>query len=227
MQHILDNPIWNALSSGNAGMAHVHGDAAYIKRDVGLFAGMKNNSAGEFDELYRAMPAKSQIILFTPAHIAVPDSWIIKMRRPVLQMVFPHEKIIDVDSSEIISLGEKDIASMTELIQLTNPGPFSSRTIEFGNYEGIFNGDQLIAMTGQRLQPYNYTEVSAVCTHPGHTGKGYAAKLLRNQLNRIVSANQIPFLNVYPENEAACKLYWKLGFETRKEIVVYFLEKST
>lgn len=226
MQHTLDNLIWNALITGNKNMAHPVGNAAYIKRDVGLFAGMKNNNREEFDELYRALPAKAQIILFTPNKIAVPDNWSVKVNRPVLQMVYLQEHGPVVADEHIVPLQDKDIPAMLELTHMTNPGPFFSRTIDFGNYEGIFNGGQLIAMIGHRLRPYTYTEVSAVCTHPDHTGNGYAAKLLLSQLGRITATSQIPFLHVYPENTGACKLYWKLGFETRKEIWVYFLEKT-
>ena len=42
--HILDNPIWNALTTGNKHFAFGNEQAKYIKREVGLFAGMKNNS---------------------------------------------------------------------------------------------------------------------------------------------------------------------------------------
>ena len=225
MHHTLDNLIWNALITGNKDLAYVAGDAAYIKRDVGLFAGMKNNSAAEFNELYRALPSKAQIILFTPGEISVPGNWCVKVNRPVLQMVYLKEHEPVADDEHIVPLENKNIPAMLELTKMTNPGPFFSRTIEFGNYEGIFKGDQLIAMIGQRLQPFNYTEVSAVCTHPDHTGKGYAAKLLLSQISGITGISRTPFLHVYPENTGACKLYWKLGFETRKEIWVYFLEK--
>ena len=223
---VLDNPIWNALLSGNKEMAHSVGNAAYIRRDIGWFAGMKHNGPEELDELCLAMPANSSVILFTPGEITIPDSWRIKVKRPVLQMIYEGKQITVVDDPGIVPLGEQDIPAMLELTKMTNPGPFFSRTIEFGNYEGIFSSGQLIAMIGQRLKPYQFSEVSAVCTHPDHIGHGYAAKLLMSQLSKITTASQIPFLHVYPENTGACNLYWKLGFKTRKEILVYFLEQG-
>ena len=80
-------------------------------------------------------------------------------------------------------------------------------------------------MAGQRLQPDPYTEVSAVCTHPAHTGKGHGAKLVCSQVTKIIAASRIPFLHVYPEN-TACRLYEKLGFVVRKQMVVYVLKKK-
>ena len=91
----------------------------------------------------------------------------------------------------------------------------------------FFDGGKLIAMTGQRLQPDPYTEVSAVCIHPDYTGRVYAAKLVRSQISKITAGRRIPFLHVYADNTAACKLYEKLGFQARKKMIVYFLEKET
>ncbi len=82
---------------------------------------------------------------------------------------------------------------MLTLTQLTNPGPFAARTIDFGHYYGIFEGDKLVAMAGQRLHAFEYAEISAVCTHPDHSGRGYARELLLHQLHRIQTAKNIPF----------------------------------
>ena len=62
------------------------------------------------------------------------------------------------------------------------------------------------------------TEVSAVVTHPGHTGKGYAKQLIAHAVNNIFAQNKIPYLHVAATNTAAIKLYEKLGFGTRRKI---------
>jgi predicted GNAT family acetyltransferase len=71
-------------------------------------------------------------------------------------------------------------------------------------------------MTGQHLQSDPYTAISAVCTHPDHMGKGFAAALVRSQIRKITAAGRTPFLHVYADNTAALKLYEKLGFQNRK-----------
>ncbi len=225
MTHILDNPIWNALNTGNKQFAYGNDQAKYIKRDVGLFAGLKTNSEEELKVLYHLLPMESRVILFTPNEIIISPGWKIKLQKDILQMVYEHEPI-PADHTDLIPLKDKDIPAMKNLAVLTNPGPFLIRTIDYGNYEGIFDGDNLVAMTGQRLQPDPYTEVSAVCTHPDYTGRGYAAKLVRSQISKITTGRRIPFLHVYADNTAACKLYEKLGFQTRKKMIVYFLEKE-
>jgi predicted GNAT family acetyltransferase len=74
----------------------------------------------------------------------------------------------------------------------------------------------LVAMSGQRLQVPGYTEVSAVCTHPEHTGKGYAAALMLEVMRRIRDRGETPFLHVRGDNSRAIALYERLGFRARK-----------
>jgi predicted GNAT family acetyltransferase len=129
-------------------------------------------------------------------------------------------------STPIVPLTNVHVPQMLALTKLTNPGPFAERTIDFGHYEGIFEGDKLVAMAGQRMHAFNYAEVSAVCTHPDHTGRGYARLLLLHQLQRIKAASDIPFLHVRYDNERAIKVYESLGFETRTEVYFYVLAKN-
>jgi ribosomal protein S18 acetylase RimI-like enzyme len=224
--HVLDNPIWNALTTGNKQFAYGNEQAKYIKRDVGLFAGLKTNSERNLDDLRTLGPEQNHFILFTPEAISIPRGWKTALKKELLQMVYLQQHLPAAKDNDLIPLEEKDIPSILDLTERTKPGPFLSRTIDFGNYEGIFDGGSLVAMAGQRLQPDPYTEVSAVCTHPDHTGKGYAARLIRSQISNITASSRIPFLHVYPDNIGACKLYEKLGFQTRKQMLVYVLEKE-
>ena len=109
---------------------------------------------------------------------------------------------------------------------MTHPGPFFKRTIEFGNYEGVFKGDELVSMAGQRLHAGEFVEISAVCTHPAHSGKGYATALIISQVHQILSASAIPFLHVKDDNLQAIKLYKSLGFEVRKRMDIYSIRKK-
>lgn len=223
MDHVLDNPIWNALSTGNRNLAFGNDKALYIKRDVGFFAGLKTNSIENIAALHHLISPGTTVYLFIDGEVPVSSKWQVHKKTGILQMVLHSGKTVINKSDDIVPLYDKDIPAMIELTKLTNPGPFLSRSIDYGNYEGIFNNDQLIAMAGQRLQPDPYTEVSAVCTHPDHTGKGYAARLIINQINKIINDSRVPFLHVYPDNDSAIKLYKKLGFSVRKELTLYVL----
>jgi GNAT superfamily N-acetyltransferase len=131
------------------------------------------------------------------------------------QMIFEGGNTTGELTAELIPLIQEHVSQMLSLTKLTNPGPFAEWTINFGHYHGIFENGELAAMAGQRLHTFNYAEVSAVCTHPDHTGKGYARQLLIHQINRIQAAGEIPYLHVRSDNGRAIKVYESLGFVTR------------
>ena len=114
---------------------------------------------------------------------------------------------------------------MLALTKLTNPGPFASRTIDFGHYYGVFDGGKLVAMAGQRMHIEDYTEISAVCTHPDYLGRGYAKQLLLGQIHRMRAAGNIPILHVRKNNERAVKVYESIGFTPRTTIHFNILQK--
>src|SRR5688572_26591077 len=154
--HTLDNPIWYALQTGNREFSNGNSVAQYLKRDVGLFAGLKSNQETDLKKLFVLVP-KGGVILFVPEKISIPEEWTVKLNREILQMVY-EGNIFEEDRSGIIKMKDENIPAMLELTRLTNPGPFFTRTIDLGNYEGIFEGGKLIAMTGRRLQPDPYIE---------------------------------------------------------------------
>jgi predicted GNAT family acetyltransferase len=106
---------------------------------------------------------------------------------------------------------------MVELATLTKPGPFGTRTHELGTYLGIRQAGKLVAISGERLKVPGHTEVSAVCTHPEHTGNGYAQALMTEVMRRIWDRGETPFLHVRGDNARAIAIYEKLGFAKRKQ----------
>jgi predicted GNAT family acetyltransferase len=119
---------------------------------------------------------------------------------------------------EFVPLGLEHVPQMVQLAKLTNPGPFGERTIEFGNFVGVFDGDRLMGMSGHRLHPSPYIEISGVCTHPDYVGRGLGAALTYYQVGRIREMGEAPILHVWKHNEQAIRLYEKLGFVTRREL---------
>jgi len=225
MQHVLDNPIWNALISGNKNFSNGNERAKYFTRDVAPFAAVNTVTESELKELYDVAFDSSAFAFFSIKEINIPQPWKVGQCTHALQMV--HDKVSQIKtvSDDVVALTGKDVPAMLALTKLTNPGPFLFRTIEFGNYEGIFKNDELIAITGQRMHPFDYIEISAVCTHPEHTGHGYATKLIARQVNHILAQSAIPFLHVKKENSSAIKLYNALGFSVRTEVFIYRIKK--
>jgi len=226
MEHVLDNPAWNALISGNKHLSFGNDEVKYFEKEVSPFAAFNENVQHSFHRLHQQLPHSGPVLFVTPVEVEIPEVWKILRVISGFQMVYDGGKELAPTSMELVPLTDKHIPEMLALTKLTNPGPFAARTIEFGHYYGIFDEDKLVAMAGQRLHPFNYAEVSAVCTHPEHTGKGYARQLLLAQLNRMAAAATIPFLHVRNDNERAIKVYHDLGFYTRTNVHFYFIVKT-
>ena len=114
---------------------------------------------------------------------------------------------------------------MLALARLTKPGPFFSRTHELGDFVGVKEAGELVAMAGERLKLPGFTEVSGVCTRPGHRGRGYAAALMRLVASRIVARGETPFLHAYAHNTGAIGLYETLGFRVRRVMTLTELSR--
>jgi GNAT superfamily N-acetyltransferase len=108
-------------------------------------------------------------------------------------------------------LTSADAADMVVLAALTEPGPFRLRTIELGNFYGIFQDDQLVSMAGKRMHIPGFVEVSGVCTHPNARGRGYARTLMQLVIDEIEQSGRTPFLHAWHDNPAT-RLYESLGF---------------
>jgi len=225
MEHLLDNPIYHALTSGHQSISKGTVEVKYYVESMAAFAGLKENSTENLKMLYQISPADSVFVIFSKNQFQIPKQWQLLMHIEMYQLVYDSKEIPIIDQQNCIDLSEKHVPEMKALIDLTKPGPFLDRTIEFGNYTGIFNDDQLVAMAGHRFNPAPYREISAVCTHPDHLGQGYAFSILQEQIRRILLRNEIPFLHVKSENAAAVKLYQKLGFVIRTEMTAYVIKK--
>ena len=156
--------------------------------------------------------------------ILLPKGAIVTRQAVCHQMVAPH---LTPGHGDLAAedMTDADAPSMLALASLTKPGPFFAATHRLGGFVGIKLNGELIAMAGQRMRVEGYTEVSGVCTHPDHRGRGYAAALIRLVGSRILQRGEIPFLQTYADNTSAIALYHALGFVLHQEIIMTTLEK--
>lgn len=135
------------------------------------------------------------------------------------------EKPIDLDVEEdIIELkSKKQHDELFDLVTTFLPGYFRKQTADLGAYFGIYKNEKLIATSGERMKMNQYTEVSAIVTHPEYTRKGFSKQLTTHTSKRIFDENKLPYLHVAETNTSAIQLYEKLGFRTRRKISVWKL----
>ncbi|SDD35389.1 GNAT family N-acetyltransferase [Pedobacter soli] len=225
MEHLLDNPIFHALNTAHGHFAKGTDEVKYYLKDIAAFAGLKDNSAENLQTLYEISEPDSLFVVFSKTPLTIAAPWTLLLQIDMFQLVYEGPNVTEGANKELADLNHSHITEMAALVELTKPGPFLSKTIELGNYTGIFAENQLIAMAGHRFFPAPYREVSAVCTHPDHLGKGHAFKILQEQIRRILNRKEIPFLHVKNDNLGAIKLYEKLGFKIRTEMTAYVIKK--
>lgn len=222
----LDNPVWNALNTANKALGSGTEAVKYYHPNISPFVGLEENTPENLGVLYELVPPKDGVYgLVAETEPQIPKPWTLVRAVPIFQMVCAQPKVQREFREPLVPLSNIHIAQMMALTTLANPGPFEENTIAFGHYEGIFEGEQLVAMAGQRMHLPPYAEISAVCTHPNFRGRGHAQQLMASQINRMHAQGTTPFLHVAKENLGAIKIYEGLGFTTRKALCVYLLKK--
>lgn len=218
MFHPLDNPIWNSLNSEDSKLNQGKGTIAIYDSEVSPFVGLNNWDSTSQLNLFDFLPSGRTVSTLIAKPFDLSENWELIFSLGLYQMICNNPKPYTGHAASIESLGGNHIPAMLELTALTKPGPFTKRTIDFGNYVGIFESNQLVAMAGERLHLPNYTEISAVCTHPSNAGKGYAAVLVNHISKQIENTGKSAFLHVRQDNLRAINLYRGLGFEIRTEM---------
>lgn len=217
----LDNPVQTSLMETHASFAQKEKDfIAYqpIYCPFGSVLGIENDSKGidiYSQQVHSFFAVGTQPSLSSQVHL--------ENELVCDQMIL--EKMIDVQlTSDIVLLeSANQQQSLYDLVNLVQPGYFNKETPKLGKYFGIFDQGQLVAVTGERMKMNNYTEVSAVITHPEHTGKGYAKQLVAYVCSLIFEENKTPFLHVAETNIGAIKLYEKIGFTHRRKMSFWHL----
>ena len=216
--HPLENVIWYALTTRQAEFAERRDQACRFTQDVSPLGAFLEPSERGYESLESLVAAGESVGLFLDDPYQERPGWNVVGEAPLLQMLCENGVPSSTPAAgvEIVELGQCDTAEMQELAALTKPGPFAQRTRELGTYLGIRVQEKLVAMTGERMKVPGHTEVSAVCTHPDHVGKGYARTLMTEVMRRIHERHETPFLHVRRDNSGAIGLYKKLGFQERK-----------
>ncbi len=223
MIHTLDNPVWYSLSETHQEFALDYGDIKFYQPDISPFGGFtKTDTIPDHINEYARLVDNFFIVGEKPAL-----SHKVKMKKELvcLQMIIDN-KIDSAAIDEIKKLDGEYSDALYNLVNLVQPGYFKRKTELLGDYYGILKNDQLVAVTGERMKMHDYTEVSAVVTHPDHTGKGYAKQLVAYTVNKIFNENKTPCLHVAEINTGAIKLYEKLGFKTRRKISFWNIIKE-
>ena len=232
-ESLLDNPILNALLTEHRHLAQVDGQARRYPAAIGPLAGIPEQSQQNYDGLRTLAGSGGLVGLFLPDIPALPEDWTL-FRGGILTQMICHEPMAaetqaarhELPAAAVLRrLAPLDVPAMLELAHLTEPGPFRERTMELGNFYGIFEGDRLMAMAGQRTRVPGFVEVSAVCTHPDARGRGYGGTLMREVMRDIFAEQRVPYLHAFADNPAV-RLYESLGFTQRRTFHLAIIKRD-
>ena len=213
---LLDNPVWHALGTAQAGFARGAAHARRFPADVAPFVAVGTADVGP--AALADLLASGEVASFVGVVPALPPAWAVEFDGPLLQMTAAGPAPAEADGPPIVRLGEADVPDMLALTAIAFPGYFRPRTIAMGTYHGIRDGGILVAMAGERLHAAPHREISGVCTHPDHVGRGHARRLVTRLLAEALARGEAPFLHVSPENAGAIRVYEALGFAPRREL---------
>ena len=223
-EHVLDRPMWHALTTRQAEHAVKEGPALRYQTDIGPLAGIPDQSVDSLTALGTLIQRLGNVALAGKVVPQCPPGARFIHEGRYFQMLWEGPAPEGEPMIDIVRLGADDALDMVALTTLTNPGPFGSRTYVLGDYWGVRVDGILAAMAGERMKQNGYSEISAVCTHPDHLGKGYARALCRTLVKNTLERGDTPYLHVHDINERAVKLYEHLGFRIRETMNVAFAE---
>lgn len=220
--HLLDNPIWAALSTHHRGFALTAGEARRYPPDIAPFVAVPRAGPIDGAALGALAQAAETLFLLGPRPEA-PAGWRIDELPRLAQMVCA-APMTEPPGPAIVPLTEAHRPAVLALTALVYPHYFRPRTMALGRYFGVFADGWLAAMIGERMSVPGFREVSAVCTHPDFGGRGLARRLLAFLTNDILRRGETPFLHVSPQNQRAKGLYEQSGYATRTAIAFWSLQ---
>lgn len=217
LRHVLDDPVRASLYGAHARFRVGDGAVVRYRPDVARFVGHPPTPTPQDYAALARLAIPGTPLSLRGVRGPLPSGWRVVDEIPLVQ--YDGAALDTSPDEEAQVLGPGDADEILDLIARTRPGPFERRTVELGLYLGLRDGTgRLIALAGERMRPPGWTEISAVCTDPGHRGRGLATRLVRAVGHHIRARGDIPFLHTAAANTPARALYESIGFELRAEL---------
>jgi len=226
--HVLDNPVWHALTGPQATVAEGDELAVRFDPEVSVFGAVADDpTPASWDALGALVGAGGSVVVVRDV-VPIPPRWTDRFRAPGTQMVCDHPVVGVPDGAgiELERLGPADVPAMMDLVERAQPGPLLPRTIDLGTYLGVRDGRALVALAGTRMRLPGFTEISAVCTDAEHRGLGLAKVLVGALVDEILDRGEVACLHAVSTNTPAIRLYEALGFTIRREMDFALLASS-
>ena len=207
----LDNPMWHALLGPHQRWAQGQGGLQWFPPDVAPFFALESERVPLEADLPERLELTSNAYFVGVLPASWPAGWRPAERSEIVQMSYGGVTPLWEPAPHVL-LGNDDRPAMLALAAIAFPDFFRARSCELGTYIGIYEQGRLVSMAGERMALEGMREISAICTHPEFTGRGYAGGLTRALLRRHCEQGLQSFLHVSAANSGARRLYESLGF---------------
>ncbi len=216
------NPVWNALHSTHSHLVVTLGLACKYPADIAPFSALQENTPAAAADLLALLEPNEITYVVDPEPPTV-EGLSVEPGPLCLQMDFTLDAPLPALRSDIAieRLTCADAQAMVGLTDIAYPGYFRSKTCLMGNYYGVWQDGALVAMAGERLCPSPFKEISGVCTHPEHRGRGYAAALMTQLLHDHRRMGALSTLWVVVSNRQAIDLYARIGFVPVRQVQLH------
>lgn len=151
MKNLLANIVWDSLSGPYAKFSVGTDEARRYAAGFSPIIGFVDPARPNFDAL-APYCAPGEHFYCDGWSGTAPAGWRIEEESTMFKMVWDGAMPTADEAPGAIGLGPQHAAQALELATLTKPGPFGLRTIELGEYFGIFEGERLLAMASERMQ---------------------------------------------------------------------------
>jgi ribosomal protein S18 acetylase RimI-like enzyme len=226
MNEPLDNPVWSSLTGEHASLGRRLPYVARYHADVAPFVGADVGATTAAEELADLVAPDESVLFVGPAPELASTVWQVEPLESIAQMI-SDLRCPQFEGPPITELTAAHAADVLDLTSRVYPHYFRPRATAMGRYLGIYDGDKLAAMAGERMRFGRHVELSAICTDPAYVGRGYAQRLVGRLVADIRGANRIPFLHVSHRNTRAKTLYEHLGFRFRTDIPLVAAHRRT
>ncbi|MGB7190278.1 MAG: GNAT family N-acetyltransferase [Acidobacteriaceae bacterium] len=227
------NPALHALHTRQRRFARFVGNACKYETDVAPFAAVAVREAGAMRELHSLLAPGETVYMMGAEPLVVPG---LAFEGTLAGVQMMYSEGADVPQTtapadglpafKLLKLSCENAAEMVALTEVAFPGYFRIRTCEMGLYYGVRVEGRLVAMAGERMAFDRYKEISGVCTHPEHTGKGYAGALITRLLEDHRRDGWLSCLHTDAANRRAIALYERLGFVVSREVAFHRVVKD-
>lgn len=213
------NPVWHALRTKHKHLALSLEHACRYPADVAPLAAIDKVSTTALCQLRSLLGPGEPVWLVGENFPDVPQ---LSQGHTLdcLHMFLPQNVVAPEPIGGIADLTANSAHEMVALTDVAFPGFFRVRTCEMGSYFGVRLNGELVAMAGERLLLDGYSEISGVCTHPAHRGRGYAAGLIWHLVRAHRSQGLLSWLHVVATNHPAIALYRRMGFRIARRVTL-------